>query len=302
MQTLDPDLLKTFLAFVDSGSLAQAASIVGRSPSAVTAQMQRLEDIAGEPLLVPQGRGRILTPAGEDLVGHARRILAVHREAWLALKGVRADGRVAVGTTQDFADSGLPDLLRAFAASYPRVRIELRVGRSAELAEALQTGTLDLMVAMRQAPAPDEIGVLREPMMWLCSQRGLATRQDELPLALLDPHCGFREAAIAALDSGRPPLPHRRRQCQPGRAAHGGECRHCSDAADGALCPFRHRRGTARLWPAAGSHRRVRHPAAPGCRAPGPGSGCAVQRQPCLGRRTKLISQKKKPTLRSAIG
>ncbi|TIP30320.1 MAG: LysR family transcriptional regulator [Mesorhizobium sp.] len=200
MTTLDPDLLKTFLAFVDSASLAQAASIVGRSPSAVTAQMQRLEDIAGEPLLVPQGRSRILTPAGEDLVGHARRILAVHREAWLALKGVRVDGRVAIGTTQDFADSGLPELLRAFAASYPRVRIELRVGRSAELAEALQSGILDLMVAMRQAPAPDEIGVLREPMMWLCSKRGLATRQDELPLALLDPHCGFREAAIAALD------------------------------------------------------------------------------------------------------
>ncbi|WP_292174881.1 LysR family transcriptional regulator, partial [Mesorhizobium sp.] len=78
MQTLDPDLLKTFLAFVDGGSLAKAASTVGRSPSAVTAQMQRLEEIVGEPLLAPQGRGRGLTPAGEDLVGHARRILAVH--------------------------------------------------------------------------------------------------------------------------------------------------------------------------------------------------------------------------------
>jgi DNA-binding transcriptional LysR family regulator len=201
MQTLDPDLLKTFLAFVDGGSLAQAASIVGRSPSAVTAQMQRLEDIVGEPLLVPQGRGRGLTPAGEDLVGHARRILAVHREAWLALNGARADGRVVIGTTQDFADSGLPDLLRAFAVSHPRVRIELRVGRSAELAQALQSGTLDLVIAMRHAPAPDEVGVLREPMVWLCSQKGLVSRQDEVPLALLDPHCGFREAAITALDA-----------------------------------------------------------------------------------------------------
>ena len=83
MQTLDPDLLRTFLAFVDSGSLAQAASHVGRSPSAVTAQMQRLEEIVGEPLLAPQGRGRGLTPAGEDLVGHARRILAAHaRRGW----------------------------------------------------------------------------------------------------------------------------------------------------------------------------------------------------------------------------
>jgi DNA-binding transcriptional LysR family regulator len=201
MQMLDPDLLRTFLAFVDGGSLAQAALIVGRSPSAVTAQMQRLEESVGEPLLAPQGRGRSLTPAGEDLVGHARRILAAHREAWLSLKGARADGRVAIGTTQDFADSGLPDLLRAFAASHPRVRIELRVGRSAELAEALQSGGLDLAIVMRQAPSAEEVGVLREPMVWLCSQKGLASRQDELPLALLDPHCGFREAAVAALDA-----------------------------------------------------------------------------------------------------
>ncbi|MBZ9917294.1 LysR family transcriptional regulator [Mesorhizobium sp. B1-1-4] len=201
MKTLDPDLLRTFLAFADGGSLAQAASIVGRSPSAVTAQMQRLEEAVGEPLLAPQGRGRSLTPTGEELVGHARRILAAHREAWLGLKGAKADGRIAIGTTQDFADSGLPDLLRAFAESHPRVRIELRVGRSAELAQALQGGSLDLAVVMRQAATPDEIGMLREPMMWLCSQKGLAARQDELPLALLDPHCGFREAAISALDS-----------------------------------------------------------------------------------------------------
>ncbi|RWF39766.1 MAG: LysR family transcriptional regulator, partial [Mesorhizobium sp.] len=192
METLDPDLLRTFLAFVDSGSLAQAAANIGRSPSAVTAQMQRLEEIVGEPLLAPQGRGRGLTPAGEDLVGHARRILAVHREAWLALKGARAAGRVAIGTTQDFADSGLPDLLRAFASSHPRVRIELRVGRSAELAQALQASSLDLAIVMRQTA---------EPMIWLCSSKGLASRQEELPLALLDPYCGFREAALAALDA-----------------------------------------------------------------------------------------------------
>ncbi|MER8806163.1 LysR substrate-binding domain-containing protein [Mesorhizobium australicum] len=205
METLDPDLLRTFLAFVDSGSLAQAAANVGRSPSAVTAQMQRLEEVVGEPLLAPRGRGRGLMPAGEDLVGHARRILAVHREAWLALKGARAAGRVAIGTTQDFADSGLPDLLRAFASSHPRVRIELRVGRSAELAQALQAGSLDLAIVMRQAAVPDEVGVLREPMIWLCSNKGLASRQEEVPLALLDPYCGFREAALAALDAaGRP--------------------------------------------------------------------------------------------------
>jgi DNA-binding transcriptional LysR family regulator len=201
MDMLDPDLLRTFLAFVDGGSLARAATTVARSPSAVTAQMQRLEEIVGEPLLARQGRGRGLTPTGEELVGHARRILATHREAWLALKGARADGRVVIGTTQDFADSGLPDLLRDFARTHPRVRLELRVGRSAELTQAFGQDALDISITMRRQPMSDEVGVLVEPMVWLIAERGLASRQDGLPLALLDPPCGFRDAAIAALDA-----------------------------------------------------------------------------------------------------
>jgi DNA-binding transcriptional LysR family regulator len=204
METFDPDLLRTFVIFADGGSLAKAADAVGRSPSAVTAQMQRLEALIGEPLLAPAGRGRALTPAGEELVGHARRILAAHREAWLSLKGARADGRIGLGITQDFAD-GLPDFLRTFARTHARVRIDLRVGRSRELAADFDQGALDILIAMRSvrqdsAPAPDETLVLREPMLWLCAS-DLTTADSELPLALLDPPCGFRTAIIAALDT-----------------------------------------------------------------------------------------------------
>ena len=201
METFDPDLLRTFLAFVDSGSLARASSVVGRSPSAVTAQMQRLEEVIGEPLLAPQGRGRELTTAGEDLVGHARRILAAHRDAWLSLKGARAEGRVSIGTTQDFAEAGLPGLLRDFASTHAKVRLELRVGRSAELTEAFNSGALDIAITMRRTAQEHEIGVLSEPMLWLCAAKGLAARHDAVPLALLDMPCSFREAAIAALDA-----------------------------------------------------------------------------------------------------
>jgi DNA-binding transcriptional LysR family regulator len=205
MDILEPDLLRTFLAFVDGGSLARAASIVGRSPSAVTAQMQRLEDMVGAPLLAPTGRGRTLTPTGEELVGHARRILSVHREAWLSLKGARAEGQVALGATQDFADRALPDLLRQFARSHARVRLDLRIDRTAQLAQSLSEGAIDILIAMRGAAEPDEIGVLSEPMLWLGAEAGLAAENADLPLALLDPPCAFRTAGTAALDAaGRP--------------------------------------------------------------------------------------------------
>jgi DNA-binding transcriptional LysR family regulator len=201
MDAFDPDLLRTFIAFVETGSLSRAAVIVGRTPSAVTAQMRRLEEIVGEPLLAAAGRGRVLTPAGEDMVGHSRRILAAHRDAWLSMRGARADGRVRLGATQDFAEDGLAPPLRRFVETHPRVRLDLRIGRTIELADAYERDEVDIVVSMRRSPQPDEIGVFREPMVWLASASGLGGSADELPLALLDPPCGFRAAAIAALDA-----------------------------------------------------------------------------------------------------
>lgn len=205
MALIDPELLRTFVAFVDAGSLARAATVVGRSPSAVTAQMQRLEEVVGEPLLAPVGRGRALTLAGQEFVVHARRILDANREAWLALKGANADGRVVLGATQDFSDSVLPGLLRTFTRTHPRVRLELRIGRSYELTKALDEGAADVVVIMRAGPQQNEIGVLREPMLWLAGADFPIAQQPELALALLDAPCGFRAAAVAALDAAKIP-------------------------------------------------------------------------------------------------
>ncbi|TCN29054.1 LysR substrate-binding domain-containing protein [Sinorhizobium americanum] len=201
MRMIDPELLRTFLAFAEGGSLARAADVVSRSPSAVTAQMQRLEELVGEALLAPAGRGRSLTPVGEEFVGHARRILDAHRDAWLSLKGARADGRVTLGSTQDFADTTLPDLLGRFARSHPRVRLDLRIGRTKELTAAYEQGQIDIVLAMRQGPSADELVTLRDPMIWLCAERGLTLPDADLPVAVLDPPCGFRAAAIAALEA-----------------------------------------------------------------------------------------------------
>jgi DNA-binding transcriptional LysR family regulator len=206
MRFIDPDLLRTFVAFVDAGSLARAASAVGRSASAVTAQMQRLQEIVGEPLLVAAGRGRVLTPAGQEFVVHARRILEANRDAWLTLRGAKADGRVALGATQDFSESTLPALLRTFARTHPRVRLDVRIGRSGELVRASDGGTIDVVIAMRSQALSGEVGLVREPMLWLGAAAGLVAAQPELPLALLDPPCGFRNAAVAALEAARVPF------------------------------------------------------------------------------------------------
>ncbi|WP_422367520.1 LysR substrate-binding domain-containing protein [Pelagibius sp.] len=194
--------MQTLVAFAETGTLARTAEVVGRTPSAVTAQMQRLEALAGISLLEAAGRRRVLTEAGERLVGHARRILAANREAWLSLAGTAADGRIGLGLTQDFAGGALPPLLNAFARTHPRVRLDLRVGRSLELSKDFAAGRITVLLAARSKVESDEAAVLQEPMRWLCAKDGLAGKPDgTLPLAVLDAPCSFREAALGALEA-----------------------------------------------------------------------------------------------------
>ncbi len=200
MKNFDPALLETLVAFAETGTLVQAANIVRRTPSAITAQMQRLEEQTGVPLFVAAGRNRILTDAGERLVGHARGILAANREAWLGISGAAADGHIGLGMTQDFVDSGLPSTLNQFARTHPRVRIDLRIGRTVELAEDLSAKRIDVLIAMRRTVEQDEVAVIREKMLWLSASDGLVNSpSNELPVGVLDPPCGFREAALKAL-------------------------------------------------------------------------------------------------------
>lgn len=206
MKHFDADLLRTLVAFADSGTLRHAAEIVGRTPSAVTAQMQRLEAAAGVALLAATGRRRELTPAGHRLVVHARRILEANQEAWLSVAGAEAAGSVGLGLTEDFSDAALSDVLNRFARTHPGVQINLRVGRTVDLAGDYVSGRLDILIALRRTVEADEITVFREPMIWLSGRHSLSLPgsgpgSDTLPLAVLEAPCSFRDAALRSLDA-----------------------------------------------------------------------------------------------------
>ena len=78
---LDMDALRSFVLGLELGSFSKAAERVGRSASAVSEQMARLEAQAGKPLLRKQGRGLVPTDAGETMLGYARRLLELDDEA-----------------------------------------------------------------------------------------------------------------------------------------------------------------------------------------------------------------------------
>src|SRR5690349_5764294 len=115
MRDLPLDLLRTFVAVADTGTMARAARVVERTPSAVSLQMSRLADIVGKPLLTGTGRGQRLTGAGEMLLRHARDILAAADRALSDLADGAMHGPVRFGIVQDVADTLLPGALAEFA-------------------------------------------------------------------------------------------------------------------------------------------------------------------------------------------
>lgn len=199
---LDMDVLRSFVTGIDLGSFAKAGQRLGRSPSAISLQLRKLEDQVGRPLFRRNGRGLAPTEAGEMLLGYARRLLDLNDAALDAVAGPSLEGWVRLGVPQDVAETDLPAILARFARLHPAVRIEAHVERDADLRARLEAGTLDLALVWDAAPARPESCLAERPMGWIGPRAGWARAPGEpLPLVLFGPPCLFRRAATDALDA-----------------------------------------------------------------------------------------------------
>jgi len=206
--TLELDVLRTFVTGTDLGTFARAARHVGRSASAVSAQLKKLEDQLGVPVLRKVGRGMALTPAGEILLGYARRLLALNEEAATAVRATELEGEVRIGLQEDFGERLLPDILGNFARARPQLRVEARVARNTDLLSLVAAGQLDLVLAWdagpdAQTPGREDLG--RLPLCWIGpphDETWPATASRPLPLVMFAAPCTMRSAAITALDRG----------------------------------------------------------------------------------------------------
>ena len=196
---LDLDLLRTLATGVELGNFARAATRLGRTQSAISLQLRRLEDQTGQKLVRRQGRGLALTPAGETMLGYAHRMLALNDEALSSIAGAALAGTVRLGLAQDFAETWLPRALAKFAADHPDVRLDLRIDRSAHVIEGVMRGQLDLGLAITDAPADLRTVATLRPH-WLGRTAKRWRRDAPLPLVLFEHPCIFNRAGTAALD------------------------------------------------------------------------------------------------------
>lgn len=200
MINIPTELLRTFVKAVDLGSFTRAGDAVGRTQSAVSLQLRRLEDLLGAELFV-RGSHRVkLTDEGSTLIEYARRMLALNDEAVSSLRRPKVAGSVRLGAPHEYTASLLPVILGKFAQSHPGVMLEVTCDLSKNLLARQEKGEFDLVIALHDDPtASGGTKVLTEPLVWITSQDHARHEQRPLSLVVAPSPCIYRNRVLQTL-------------------------------------------------------------------------------------------------------
>lgn len=200
-RTLDLDLLRTFVTIADTGGFTRAGDQLGRTQSAISLQVKRLEDMIGRTVFLRSSRSLRLTSDGERLLSHARQMLRLNDEALADLLEPDVAGLVRLGVPEDFATVHLPGVLAAFTEAHPRVELEVTCDLTLNLLERFRSGDFDLVLVKREPAAPLRgVRVWREPLVWVGRDGSSAADMSAVPLIVSPQPCVYRKRAIEALE------------------------------------------------------------------------------------------------------
>lgn len=208
MSGFDLDLLRTLVTAVDAGSLSAAVPLRCLSQSALSEQLRKLEERAGQTLLIRSKAGVRPTAAGERLLAHARPLLAMADAAWRDLHGIPLEGEACLGVTDYFRPVDLASLLARLHQQLPGLRLRTRIGRSDELEVAQREGELDLAIVMKldvarkAAPGVTINPLHQEPLIWVgASNTNPLQPGRPVPLALLPEGCSLHRLTCSRLQA-----------------------------------------------------------------------------------------------------
>ncbi len=198
---LELDVLKTFVAIAETGNFTTAAEAVHRTPSAVSMQIKKLEEVLGCMLFRRDARSVTLTHHGEVLLSYARRLLALSNEAVSRFMMPEMSGVVRLGAPDDVGELILPDVLKRFAETYPSIAINVSIDSSQNLRRGVADRRLDLAIFNApdaSVPVQGEI-LMREQLVWAGRRCGTAHMKTPLPISIWEEGCIWRARALDEL-------------------------------------------------------------------------------------------------------
>lgn len=201
MDNLDSDLLRTFIAVAEAGSVTDGATQIHRSQSATSLQIKRLEAVLGQVVFKRHGRGVVLTETGQHLLPIAHGITTRLDATLRGISQNAVRGKVRLGIPDDHGRAKLAQIIAAFTRTHPHVELDVTCALSTGFPDALQKGHLDLAVHEVEHPTSGEEVLFEDPTCWVSSSRRDFADAQPLPVALFDHACWWREAAIRSLEA-----------------------------------------------------------------------------------------------------
>ncbi len=199
---IDSISLQCFLAVADTGSVTKAAERVGRTQSAVSQQIAKLEHQLNKALFI-RGKVLTLTHDGEIFLGYARQISALQCEMMDRFKEPELEGEVRFGMPENFASVYLSDVLVDFSRLHPRIFVNIECDLTLNLFDRFKRGEFDLVLVKMSRPEdfPNGVDVYSEKLEWVGDDNVVIEKDKPLPLVLSPQPCVYRASAIKALES-----------------------------------------------------------------------------------------------------
>lgn len=194
--TLDPVLLRSLVAVIDSGSFTRAAESTHLTQSTISQQIRKLEGQLGCDLLVRKKRYATPTLEGERIVAYARRILAMMEDAIAETVSSAEQRPIKLGVPEDFATQELMPTLSRFAQAFPEVRLEVKSGMCSEIWQQFNQGELELALVKHRPEQAMGIASWSEPLSWIDGKSVDNLSKQTIPLVGL-PSTGLYRSEMA---------------------------------------------------------------------------------------------------------
>jgi len=199
-RNLDLTALRSFVAVSDTGGVTRAAGMLNLTQSAVSMQLKRLEESLDLALLDRTARSISLTPAGEQLLGYARKMLSINDEILNRLTATEFEGELKLGVPHDIIYPVVPTVLKRFAAEFPRMQVRLISAPTRRLLNMFGRGEVDLILTTEETCGPGGQALTELPLQWVGAIGGQAWRKQPLPVAFCG-NCIFRSGVLQALNA-----------------------------------------------------------------------------------------------------
>ena len=196
---MDIEALRSFLAFVDTGSFTRAAKQVHRTQSAISMQMKKLEQAVDKCLFTKQGRLLVLSADGQVFVGYARQLVQLHDDTLKKMHTEEPSTLMRLGCPDDYAESILPTMVMLLHQTFTHLNLQITCAPSHRIKIMLDSGHLDMGIVTRSPGSEEGYLLQTDQGVWVANLQANSHYNSPLPIAVFQSDCRFHHAAIEGL-------------------------------------------------------------------------------------------------------